>query len=643
MMTPIHAGSEDYFKQLNGLKFLPSDEHTLGYLKQLIDNPNSPFEQFLVGGKISQIEKDLAAQKGMQAQAQVGGGLPTIKDKLIQSSSLLAAQNAMQGKGQMPSPAMPASSAAVSPEEEMQMSGGQPEETMDAAHGGIMNVPLHDDTFSFAPGGIVAFNGKDGDQKVEDSKYKPLPSKTESTASALFNALGLDKLQNFISENAARDKMTQQAQYDQKPGVFEKLTPTERQARLDAMNSTISGATQGLQGRLVTDPDEKAKLEMIRTGINSTPVNRQLGDPSIPRDQIPVMPGPDNNIVGSRRNMDQIMAEQAALQAAKTKPIVSNAPSSARPAGDAEGLKMIKDALSKQNIAIDKYTSEIPKDKSIEDMVKDIRDTDLASGVGSYEKWAKENFKEKQRRYDKQTEGRGRQDAMAQLAAYSRPGARWSDVLERDIQNKAKHLEEDKQFQTLQDNYEDSIYKMAEERSVGNAKDLRAAMKDQKTTKATMLQHIMTAYNVPLQVAERMWSTQAQVAEQARGHDLQHKVGMAQAAATAYRSDAADRRNDILQQSADTSRISTLLRSDATYKKYSEQVPKLQQALNNKDLSEKYKETVASQLRTAQDYINRKNQDVGVTGGIASVNPAPAATTSNVPPRPPNAVQLMPK
>jgi hypothetical protein len=84
------------------------------------------------------------------------------------------------------------------------------------------------------------------------------------------------------------------------------------------------------------------------------------------------------------------------------------------------------------------------------------------------------------------------------------------------------------------------------------------------------------------------------------------------------------------------------LRSDATYKKYSEQVPKLQQALNNKDLSEKYKETVASQLRTAQDYINRKNQDVGVTGGIASVNPAPP-TTSAIPPRPAGEVQLMPK
>jgi hypothetical protein len=375
------------------------------------------------------------------------------------------------------------------------------------------------------------------------------------------------------------------------------------------------------------------------------PVARQPGDASIPRDQIPVMPGPsasvsNNGIVGSRRNMDQIMAEQAAIQAARTKPTVSNAPSITRPVKEDESLKIVKDALSKQNTAIDKYTSEISKDKSIEEMYKDIKDADLASGVGSYEKWARENFKEKQRRYDKQTEGRGRQDAMAQLAAYSRPGARWSDVLERDIQSKAKHLEEDRQFQTLQDNYEDSIYKMAEERAVGNAKDLRAAMKDQKTTKAAMLQHIMTAYNVPLQVAERMWSTQAQVAEQARGHDLQHKVGMAQAAATASRSDAADRKNDIFQQNADTSRISTLLRSDATYKKYSEQVPKLQQALNNKDLSEKFKETVASQLRTAQDYINRKNQDVGVTGGIASVNPAPP-TTSAVPPRPANAVQLI--
>jgi hypothetical protein len=410
MMTPIHAGSEDYFKQLNGLKTLPSDPATLQYLTHLLNNPNSPFEKFLVGGKIQQIEKDLAAQKGIQAQGQVGGGLPTIKDKLSQTASLLAAQSAAQGRGQMPAPAMPASSAAVSPEEEMQMSGEQPED-MNAAHGGIMSAPLREDTFSFAPGGIVAFAG-DNPQGQQVQDLLPTPEKSQSTVGNILDSIG-----TFLNENLARNKNVGEAEQEAKnikPGLLEKITPTERANRLANVSKLISNENQGLGATVVTDPAEKAKLEMLRTGNTASvaapvpaPVARQPGDAFIPRDQIPVMPGPsasvgNNNIIGSRRNMDQIMAEQAAIQAARTKPPVTNiAPAKPNiaptaPAGDAKGLKMIEDALSKQNTAIDKYTSEISKDKSIEEMYKDIKDADLASGVGSYEKWARENFKEKQ-------------------------------------------------------------------------------------------------------------------------------------------------------------------------------------------------------------------------------------------------------
>jgi len=374
------------------------------------------------------------------------------------------------------------------------------------------------------------------------------------------------------------------------------------------------------------------------------------------------MPGPNTggtNIVGSRRNMDQIMAEQAATQATRTKPSVTNiAPvkpniAPITPAGDAESLKMIKDALSKQNTAIDKYTNEISKDKSIAEMYKDIKDADLAAGVGSYEKWAKEKFKERQDRYDKQTEGRGRQDAMAQLAAYSRPGARWSDVLERDIQNKAKHLEEDRQFQTLQDNYEDSIYKMAEERSVGNSKDLRAAMKDQKTTKAAMLQHIMTAYNVPLQIAERMWSTQAQVAEQARGHTLQHEASMANAAAAMKsanaRQELAGSQLELQRQrlANDTQRVEIQFQSVLNKNEEYKGAAKIKQRLESQ-LSATQDEAKQEEIKTKISDQNAKIIEISnriLSGGIKSQLPATGTSTtgSNIPPRPPNAVQLMPK
>jgi hypothetical protein len=705
MMTPIHAGSEDYFKQLNGLKTLPSDPATLQYLTHLLNNPNSPFEKFLVGGKIQQIEKDLAAQKGMQAQGQVGGGLPTIKDKLEQSASLLAAQSAAQGRGQMPTPAIPASSAAVSPEEEMQMSGGQPEEPMGMAHGGIMNVPLHDDTFSFAPGGIVAFSGG---KKVTDEEKEKLANQTDAyITGALLTAnenpqRDLEQMQKFQGSgsnsapyfppasgqdlsvlqelNGSGSNPTKYIPPELRPkapppdlNAAQRAATRKDLMRLPAMGLDIlqapmagalnlagAGATQvgNVGSKIINaliDKDVLPTNMNLNPGFNMmpltsrldatdvkpvpAPVARQPGDASIPRDQIPVMPGPsanvsNNGIVGSRRNMDQIMAEQAALQAARTKPIGSNAPSVARPTGENESLKIVKDEFSRQNKAIEDYAKEIPKDKSIADMVKDIRETDLAFGVGNYEKWAKEKFKERQARYDKQTEGRGRQDAMAQLAAYSRPGARWSDVLERDIQNKAKHLEEDKQFQTLQDNYEDSIYKMAEERSVGNAKDLRAAIKEQKTTKAAMLQHIMTAYNVPLQVAERMWASQAQTAEMARGHDLQFKASMANANS---KNELAAARLEMAKDQFDR-RLGANLETPA-FKKFAEAKLKAQTMLSRLPDDSPLRPKLQTQIDNYDTEMDKIRQSVA--GGIKSVNPAPAATTSNVPPRPAGAVQLI--
>ena len=679
MMTPIHAGSEDYFKQLNGLKTLPSDPATLQYLTHLLNNPNSPFEKFLVGGKIQQIEKDLAAQKGMQAQGQVGGGLPTIKDKLEQSASLLAAQSAAQGRGQMPAPAMPtsampASSAAVSPEEEMQMSDEQPEETMGAAYGGIMNAPLHKDTFSFAPGGIVAFANpeKEKKQQVKDEDTTPQQETYAERDVRMHNQPALSSYDDPYSLANIMQGFSKGAS-----NIYNAL-PEE--SGIKKIGNWISAGRPGPSASLydtLTQPssDQQANPQMQQLAANVSPANIAPSATS-PNTPVPMkpetyaqgvapMPGPNasvgnNNIIGSRRNMDQIMAEQAAMQqAARTKPSVTNiAPvkpniAPITPAGDAESLKMIKDELSKKNTAIDNYVKEIPKDKSIEEIAKDIKDADLAFGVGSYEKWAKEKFKERQTRFDKQTEGRGRQDAMAQLAAYSRPGARWSDVLERDIQNKSKHLEEDRQFQTLQDNYEDSIYKMAEERSVGNAKDLRAAMKDQKTTKAAMLQHIMTAYDVPLQVAERIWSTQAQVAEQARGHTLQHEASMANAAANMKSADArkelAGAQLDFKRQQLanDTQRVEIQFQGVLNKNEEYRGAAKIKQRLESQ-LSATQDEAKQEEIKNKISDQNAKIIEISsriLGGGIKSQLPATGTPTtgSNIPPRPPNAVQLMPK
>jgi len=149
-----------------------------------------------------------------------------------------------------------------------------------------------------------------------------------------------------------------------------------------------------------------------------------------------------------------------------------------------------------------------------------------------------------------------------------------------------------------------------------------------------MLQHIMTAYNVPLQVAERMWASQAQTAEMARGHDLQYKASMANA----------NSRNEIAAAKLDMSRDQFDRRLGANletprFKKLAEQKLKVQAHLSGLPDDSPYKAKLQTQIDGYDAEMDRIRQSVA--GGIKAVNPAPAATTSNVPPRPAGAVQLI--
>ena len=662
MTTSVGTGSESYYKQLAALQSLPNNAASLAELTKLSNDPRSPFQQFLVQGKIDQITKNMAAQKGLQAQAQVGGGLPTIKQKQDQAAQLLLAQAAMAGKGAMPHPMMQAQ-----PAQNQQQDQEEPEEmpAQTAAYGGIMHAPVHEHMFNFAPGGIVAFSGKDDQRVIDEAKnqtdaylaglelqnqanaappgetsytpavgtpapapapapqaaiqaapqYQPLPPKAESTAGELFNALGLDKFRNFISENVAQHNMTDQAQWDQKPGMFEKLTPDQRKARLDAMNSTLSGATQGLQPRVVTDPTEIAKLEAARTGQAASAA--PAGIPGIVT-AAPAAPGGINT---------GPVKPPGGINTGPVKPPASNigthpgnpatSPAAALPATSEESVAT-KDYHDQQNARLkaEQDLLDDSKPKGRDELIKSELELQKLFHIGDYEKLTKDLLAERERRHNEDKAGRGYNDAMAQLAAFARPGARWSDVIGTDVRNKAGHQQEDKEFYDAQDKYLDAINKAAEARNEGSVSRIHAAELEQTKARHEAVKEVMKSKDMGLNAAEHYVATLTNNAVNMFGHQVQEKVGMAQAA-------AANNRADIAQQNADTQKIKAILSTDITYKKYSELIPKLQQQLNFPNVSDEFKKGVAAQLKTAQDYVTNSEIKAGLlqSGGIPTVQP----------------------
>jgi hypothetical protein len=526
-----------------------------------------------------------------------------------------------------------------------------------------MNAPLHDDTFSFAPGGIVAFANPEDEKKqqVEDPQYKPLPPKAESTAGMLFNALGLDKVQNFLTENAAQNNMTDQAE-NQTPGVFEKLTPAQRQAKLDVMNSTLSGATQGLQPRVVTDPAEMAKLEAARTGqpISTAPA----GIPGQPISTAPAgipgivaavgnLPEGKPNQYPSMVNDPRLLGPAPLPNPMPTKPSGGIAqlttPTAPKITQDTEEAKALKTAQTNYTTWVNKLQNEYSKkDLTPDEIAADMLKEEQRYGVGKYDEWAKKQYETNEKRHAERAKSRGMQDAFAQLSAYARPGANWSKVMDTDIINKAAHLASDEDFENKQQVFMDSIMKTAEAKAQGSSKELHARILDQSAKKHDLLKNIMDSQKVPYEMAEKILANKMQVDEQHFGHQAQEKVGMANAAAS--------------MKNANSRQELASLQLESQRQKLANESQKVQiqfQGVLNKNPEyigiAKIKQRLESQLSATQDEVKQEEiktkiseQDAKIIevtnkilgGGIKSQLPA---TGSNVPPRPADAVKLMPK
>ena len=110
---------------------------------------------------------------------------------------------------------------------------------------------------SAANGGIVAFADEG---LVEDKKpYKEYPEKATSTIGNIYDALGGQNLSNFLEKTKTRMSDIEKGE-EISPGLFEKLTPTQRANRLKESKSLMYDTTPSTY-KTISKPEDKAALE----------------------------------------------------------------------------------------------------------------------------------------------------------------------------------------------------------------------------------------------------------------------------------------------------------------------------------------------------------------------------------------------
>ena len=505
----IQPGQIDYLKQLNSLKNLPASKESVQYLTGLLRNPSSPFEKFLVDSRLQQLTKALESQAGAQAQDASPKG--TITDSIEQAAGVAALQSAQQRQAaeqmqqQASQPRMPVPEGITQPR-------AQPE-----AESGVASAPVDSEMFNFAPGGIVAFANPEKEKKqlVKDEEEERLRKQTE-----MYIAGAQEAAKQREANAPVKELPTEESAIGMSTGPA-KVNPLSRML-LDPLKAAASGIS-GLMSRPTSPPPAL----MFDRPEGST--NASAGDSETQK------------LARLAANPQAAQNTNPALQpnVAPPPPPVKNTGVAtgkppAAPAGPPTGIAATLEALKNmpQQAAFNKSIEdarESVQGTSREQKIKDELELQKALGIGTFEKQQQQMYEDNKARKDKVDAGRGQRDFLAQLAAYSRPGANWSQVVERDIASKSAALMEDEQFANSQNKLLTDIQRTAEERRVGTASSIRAAEATEKKTKQEMLHYIMQSQGTNLQVAEKILGDTLQAQVQMRSQDKQYEVGMANA------------------------------------------------------------------------------------------------------------------
>ena len=603
----IQPGQIDYLKQLNSLKNLPASKESVQYLTGLLRNPSSPFEKFLIDGRLQQLTKALQSQAGAQAQEVSPKG--TITDSIEQAAGLAALQSAQQrqaaeqmqqqaGRAQMPVP-----EGITQPQAQP-----QPE-----AESGVASAPVDSEMFNFAPGGIVAFANdvKEKKQLVKDEEDELLKKQTE-----MYIAGAQEAAKQREANAPVKEVPTEDAALGMSGGPA-KVNPLSRML-LDPLKAAASGIS-GLMSR-PTSPTPALMFDRPEGSTNAPAVDtetqklaRLAANPVAAQNTNPAL---------------QPNANVAPPPAVNTGIATPKPP--AAPAGPPTGIAATMAAMNNmpQQAAFDKSIEDLRKSSegtSREQKIKDELDLQKTLGIGTFEKQQQQMYEDNKTRQAKIDAGRGQRDLFAQLAAYSRPGANWSQVVERDIASKSAALMEDERFANSQNKLLTDIQSTAEARRVGTANSIRAAELAEKKSKQEALHYIMQSQGVNMQVAQKILGDTLHAQVQMQGQDLQYKVGMANATSKNERLDLEREKarmrfdQSVKQMEA---RNQDLLNKNADYKGYVKMRQGLEQQLTYlKD---------EAQIAKKQEQIDGYNQKIAdlstkiIGGGGISTLPASA-------------------
>lgn len=572
----IQPGQIDYQKQLDSLKDLPVSEQSVEYLTGLARNPGSPFVRFLVESRLEQLTKALQNQAGSQAQqAQQSTPQGTISDRIEQAAGLAALQAAQQRQAaqqmqqQASQPRMPVPEGIT-----------QPQAQSDAEYG-VASAPMDSDMFNFAPGGIVTFANPEKEKKQlvkdeDEAKAKqreadrrallePLAAVgdiVQLPVAAGYNLLadtasGAEGFLNRVGSALTGENINTQT--DGQVGGKFRFSPTPFTDMLRQPTSREVAQKQTQQAVIDADPETQ---KLARLAANP-PAAQNMNPALQPNRNVPPPP------------------------AANTGINTGKPPAPPAPGGPPTGIAATLAAMQNlpQQTAFDKAIEDARK--SVEGTSRDQKIADelalqKALGIGTFEKQQQQMYEDNKARQAKIEAGRGERDFLAQLAAYSRPGANWSQVVERDIASKSAALLEDKQFADSQNKLLTDMQRTAEERRVGTANSIRAAEAAEKKTKQEMLHYIMQSQGVNLQVAQKILGDTLNAQVQMRGQDFQRQVGMANIDAkleiASVKADLAAQKLAATLANMDTANKIKLNNSD-TYKKLEARIAGLDQQI----------------------------------------------------------------
>ena len=514
----IQPGQIDYQKQLDSLKDLPVNAQSIEYLTGLSRNPGSPFVRFLVESRLEQLTKALQNQAGSQAQqAQENSPQGTISDKIQQAAGLAALQTGQQRQAaeQMQQQAsqarMPVSQGIAQPQAQAEPDYG------------VASAPVDSEMFNFAPGGIVTFANPEKEKKqlVEDDgdlrkKYEREATEMSFGQRTQFSSPEVKQMANQIrSEVQDAYLKSEQAKM---------LQPVVRPSATGDMPLAAApmAAPAPAPGGIATIPDAETQ-KLARLAANP-PAAQNMNPALQPNRNVSPPPPPPAPAVNTGVNTG--------------KPPAPPAPPAASATAGIETLinKMYNmPERNKFGQLIDEARANMvttPQSKLIEDELE----LQKTLGIGTFGKQQQQMYEDNKARQAKIEAGRGQRDFMAQLAAYSRPGANWSQVMERDIANKSAALMEDERFANAQNKLLTDIQASAEAQRVGTASTVRAAKAKEKETREKMLDLIMRLTGEDAKIAQAILGDTLKTAVslygydvQSRGQDMQYKVGMANA------------------------------------------------------------------------------------------------------------------